>query len=149
VAVTVRNDAAQTLENGVIIYGERVTGLGDLAPGQERTVQLSLPTASTAVVPTPNPMFPVGVTIPNPLVNDPSLLLGTGDFFNDPVAFPRWQLIQSTYDYEQTTPAALPDPTQLVTLAGWLAGGAEPVAVSNSQAAQAGATLLLLEIPVR
>jgi hypothetical protein len=149
VAVTVRNDAAQTLENGVIIYGEKVTGLGDLAPGQERTVQLSLPGATTTAIPTPDPMFPVGVAIPNPLVNDPSLLLGTGDFFNDPVAFPRWQLIQSTYDYEQTTPAALPDPTQIVTLAGWLAGGAEPVALNGVPADQAGATLLLLEIPVQ
>lgn len=146
VEVTVRNDAAETLEDAVLIHGMEQTALGDLAPGAQTTVLLT--PSAVPLSPTPDPLFPTAVTIPNPMVNDPSLILGTTEFYNDRQAYPRWQLIQSFYTGDLTHPAAVPDPAELVTLAGWLPG--EPLAdLAGEMAVRNGATLLLLEIPVR
>lgn len=144
VEVTVRNDSDVTLENAVILYGQEQVGLGDLPPGAEEHMQLTLPGAATAA-PTPDPLFPTGSVIMDPLLNDPSLILGTPDFFSDPEAYPRWQLLQAHYrDY----PTTASDPTKLVTLAGWLPGALQEAAVSGEASASTGVTLLLLETPV-
>ena len=148
VAVTVRNSAADTLENAVIIYGQEQMSLGNIAPGEEKSLSIPL-RRSTAASPTPDPLFPMGFINPNPLVTDPSLILGTYDYFNDPVAYPRWQLIQSHYMGEDFDPTILPDPTEAVTLGGWLAGSAQEITPSAAETTQLATTLLLLEIPVR
>lgn len=153
IEVTIRNRTAETLEDAVIIYGQEQQAVGDVGPGEEETVMISLAGLSSAP-PTTAPLFSPGITYPDPLINDPSLILGTADFFSDPVAYPRWQLIQARYTGEITTPPDLPDPTEIVTLGGWLAGSAQDAAVSGDNATgvnatQTGLTLLLLEIPVR
>jgi hypothetical protein len=43
----------------------------------------------------------------------------------------------------------VPDPTQIVTLGGWLAEPALEAAVAGEEATRFGDTLLLLEIPVQ
>lgn len=145
VEVTVRNDSDVTLENAVILYGQEQVGLGDLPPGAEERIHLTLSGSVGAAAPTPDPLFPTGSVIMDPLLNDPSLILGTPDFFNDPEAYPRWQLLQAHYrDY----PTTASDPTKLVTLAGWLPGALQEAAVSGEASAPTGVTLLLLEVPV-
>lgn len=156
--VTVRNRTDRTLENGVIVYGSDVggvgadqTGVGDVAPGGEQSVVVSLPPpAPASTAPTPSPMFPPGFVYPNPLFNDPSLLLGTADYYNDPEAYPRWQLLLAHYTGESGNPDTVPDPTQRITLAGFMEGSAQETVVTGDRPAeQTGLTLLLLEIPVR
>lgn len=146
VDVIVRNDSAQTLENAVILHGQEQTTLGNVAPGQERTISIPLPTSPTGATPTPDPLFSPAYTIPNPLWNDPTAILGTMDYYNDPIAYPRWQLIQSQYTTETTE---LPPATESVTLGGWLSSSLQPVGISADDLTQTGATLLLLEIPVQ
>lgn len=148
VEITVRNGTAGTLENAVIIYGQEQAALGNVAPGQEQTIVVSLIGAG-ATIPTPDPLFPTGSIFPNPILNDPSLILGTMDYFNDPAAYPRWQLIQSHYTGETVGSSGLPDPAEIVTLGGWLAGSAQEAEVSGDETEQSGMTLLLLEIPVQ
>lgn len=148
IAVTVRNETAGVLENAVIIYGQEQQAVGNVGPGEEQTVMISLAGLSP-VPPTTSPLFSPAITYPDPLINDPSLILGTADYFSDPAAYPRWQLIQSRYSGEITTLPALPDPTEIITLGGWLAGSAQEAAVSGVNATQTGLTLLLLEIPVQ
>jgi hypothetical protein len=147
VEVTVRNDTAETLEDAVLIYGSAQTALGDLAPGAATTKRLTL--RATTAQPTPEPLFPAAVIIPNPLFNDPSLILGTSTFYDDRQAYPRWQLLQSHYNSDPSNVGFLPDPAELVTLGGWLPGGLPPATVAGAPAEQSGATLLFLEIPVR
>lgn len=153
VEVTVRNGSAATLENAVILYGQEQAAVGDVAPGVERMVQVSLRGAPSAglpaTAPTPDPLFATAYTYPNPLINDPSLILGTTEYYNDPVAYPRWQLIQAHFTDDTYDPAALPDPTKIVTLGGWLDTPALEAVVSAEEATTVGDTLLLLEIPVR
>ena len=147
VEVTIRNGATETLEDAVLIHGAAQTALGDLAPGAQTTTRL--PLSAVSAQPTPDPLFSAAVIIPDPLLNDPSAILGTADYFNDPQAYPRWQLLQSRYTGEMANPAAVPDPAELVTLGGWLSGSPVGATTAGAPAEQHGATLLFLEIPVR
>ncbi|MBP6016763.1 MAG: hypothetical protein KA586_08590 [Candidatus Promineofilum sp.] len=149
VDVIVRNDSGQTLENAIILHGQKQSSLGDVAPGEERTLSIPLPTGPTGASPTPDPMFPSSVIDLNPLLTDPAVILGTIDYYSDPEAYPRWQLIQSQYTGETIEGIEVPSPTESVTLGGWLASGIQPVNISTDDLTQTGATLLLLEIPVQ
>ena len=149
VAVTVRNDGETTLENAVVVYGDRQLQLNDLPPGEERETRLPLSPATPGATPTPDPFMPTGVVLPNPLINDPTFILGTTDYFNDPVVYPRWQLLQSLYSYSETGVPATADPTQTITLAGWLPGGGQPIDAGDAAMNHSAVTLVLLEVPVR
>ena len=150
VEVTVRNGANDTFENAVLVYGQEQFALGDMQPGEERQAHLPLTSGSGAsTVPTPEPLFSAGFVIPNPLTYDPSFLLGTGDYFSDPVAFPRWQVLQALDSGSTTNVTKLAAPTEVVTLAGWLAGSPQAATLSGDNVTQSGLTLALLEIPVR
>ena len=94
-------------------------------------------------------MFSSAFIEPNPLLSDPSFILGTADYYTGPTAYPRWQLIQSQYTGGLTEGIALLQPTEVVTLGGWLASSIQPVDISTDDLTQSGATLLLLEIPVQ
>ena len=146
--VTIRNNSDHTLEDAVIIYGPDQAAVGDVPPGGEETVVVSLSSGLSAI-PTPDPLFTGGFTYPNPLINDPSLILGTPDYFNDPDAYPRWQLIQSTYTGESNDAIALPAVSEVVTLAGFLPYSDQEASVSSDRTDQTGLTLLLMEIPTR
>jgi hypothetical protein len=150
VEVVVRNSANETLEDAVFVYGQEQLALGDIPPGEERSARLPLtPGVSTAPNPTPNPLFSPGFVILNPLTQDPSLILGTGDFFSDPVAFPRWQILQALDSGSTSLPAESVEPTEKVTLAGWLEGSVQEATVAGGEVTQTGVTLLLLEVPVQ
>jgi len=144
IEVTVRNNTGEPLEHAVLVYGQSQRSLGTLAPGEERSMGLRIPTVPI----TSTMMFPPSTSYYlNALVSDPQHILGTPNYYNDPVAYPRWQLIQSYYQ-DSIDPAAIPDPTEVVTLGGWLPGSAQEVAVTG-ETNRLGQTLVLLEIPVR
>ena len=147
VIVTVRNEGDAVFENAVLLYGDQQRSLGNLAAGEEREARLVL--AAPAAVPAPDPLVPTGVFVPNPLLNDPSLILGTANYYNDPQSYGRWQLLQSLYTYGGSSADQAADPTQRVTLAGWLPGPAQPIDAGDAPLSQEGQTLVLLEIPVR
>jgi hypothetical protein len=149
VAIRIRNDGPTTLENTVLIYGEQQLQLDDLPPGEAREAQLTLALmAPPGATPTPDPLVPVGVILPHPLINDPTYILGTPDYFNDPAVYARWQLLQSLYTYSETATPAV-DPTQTVTLAGWLPDGGQPIDLGDVAVTRSAVTLVLLEVPVR
>ena len=150
VAITVRNDGQTTLEDAVIVYGNRQQQLGDLAAGETREARLPLsPVVLPGATPTPDPLLPVGVVLPNPLINDPAFILGTADYFNDAQAYPRWQLLQSLYTYSETGPRPMADPTEAVTLAGWLPTSGQAIDTGEAATTRSAVTLVLLEVPVR
>jgi len=149
VAFTVRNDGATTLENAVVVYGDRQLQLNDLPPGEERETRLPLSLTTPGATPTPDPFIPVGVILPNPLINDPTFILGTTDYFNDPLVYPRWQLLQSLYSYSETGAPVTTDPTKMITLAGWLPNAGQPIDTGDAVTTHSAVTLVLLEVPVR
>jgi hypothetical protein len=150
VEVLIRNNTTETLEDAVLIYGQKQHGIGDIQAGEERSVRLLLSSDEMPVSgPMVDPLFSTAAVVPNPLINDPSFILGTRDYFNDPKAYPRWQLIQAHYSDEALDPRALPDPTERVTLGGWLADTAQEAHVDTHDVTETSVTLVLLEIPVR
>ena len=64
---------------------------------------------------------------------------------SDPDAYPRWQLLQSLYNY--SAPAVAPV-SAAVTLAGWLPDSAQAIDI-NADVTRSAVTLVLLEIPLR
>jgi hypothetical protein len=146
--ITVRNDDVSVFEDAVLIIGQDQLALGDIQPGEERMQQFSLartgPSSSAS-----SPLFPAGVAVPNPLVNDPSFLLGTSNYFNDPEVYPRWQLIQALYFNPGSGFSYLPDPAEAITLGGWMTAGGLPIDVNTDNLGRTETTLYLLEIPVR
>ncbi len=150
VAVTVRNDGALTLENAVLLYGDQQRQLDDLAPGAAREAQLPVTVLGPpGATPTPDPYMPSAVLVPSPLINDPTYILGTPDYFSDPNVYARWQLVQSLYNYSDTSPVQQTDPTKSIILAGWLPDSDQPIDLGDVATTRSAATLVLLEIPVR
>ncbi|HOU41629.1 MAG TPA: hypothetical protein PK829_10220 [Promineifilum sp.] len=148
--VTLRNDAGATFENAVVVYGDQQVLVGDMAAGASREVSLPLTTplgTSAGATPTPDPLFPTGIVIPNPLINDPTFILGTPDYYTDADAYTRWQLLQSLYNY--SAPVAGQSPAASVTLAGWLSDSAQAIDVGDVAVTRSATTLVLLEIPLR
>lgn len=137
--VTVTNGSAMTLENATLIAGETQVALGDLAAGDSRSI--------TRPVPLP-PSGPAATAI-NPIVADPSFLLGTSDYFADATVFPRWQLLQALAGSFEVALAELPQPDQTVTLAGWINETSLAIDAPGELLERTGDTLYFLEIPVR
>jgi hypothetical protein len=143
VTVEVRNIDTFALENATIVAGSEQRALGTLAPGDTATVVLPV-----VALPAPDPLLAPSGPAVDPLLNDPTLILGTTDYFNEAEAFARFQLLQSLYSGDSVT-SRLPDPSDAVTLAGWRAGPALEATQGNSgDAAASGSTLYLLSIPV-
>ena len=145
--VTLRNEGGVVFENAVVVYGDQQLAVGDLAAGETREGRLRL-SAPPGATPTPDPLFPSSIVIPNPLINDPTFILGTPDYYEDAEAFPRWQLLQSLYTYAASGPVTAPA-TASVTLAGWLSDSAQAIDTGDANVTRSAATLVLLEIPLR
>lgn len=145
---TVRNVGDATFENAVFIFGQDQLALGDLAPGEERSAKLPLrvPAGQSQA----ESLFAAGSFAPDPLINDPSYVLGTTEYYSDPKAYSRWQLIQSLYTSPDKTAVRVPDPaTEAITLAGWIERSDLPISVNTDRLSQTATTLYLLEVPVR
>lgn len=148
VEVTVRNDGAATLENAVILYQQQQIPLGNLASGAETSTRLTTTAAPATIgpaTPTPDPLFIAGPVMINPLINDPSAILGTSDYFNDPKVYPRWQLLQALNSYSDM----VSPPAGTITLGGWLNEAAQVVDGGDTALTRSAVTLVLLEIPVQ
>ncbi len=137
--VSVTNGTSMTWENATLITGETQIALGDLAAGESRSISQPLATP---------PPSPPGTAI-NPIVSDPSFLLGTSDYFSDVSVFPRWQLLQAMSGSFELTAAELPQPDQTITLAGWIDETSVPIDAPGDLIERTGVTLYFLEIPVQ
>ena len=149
IEVTIRNDSGTVLENAVLIHGADQHSVGELRAGDERTVQVPISAGGQSPAPGPDPLFPAAAYRPHPLLSDPGMILGTPNYFEDPVAYSRWQLINA-YLGDQTSDATGQLPTgRNIILAGWLAEPALEANLSEATAEKVGDTLVLLEIPIR
>lgn len=147
IELTVENNGALTLENAVAVFGQQQSSLGDVAAGETRV--LRLPFVAVSARPTPDPLVPTGFTLPNPLLSDPSALLGTFEYFSDPAAYSRWQLLTSLNAVAEPAAMGVEEDIEHVTLAGWLPTSAQTVETGADDVSRTAVTLVLLEVPVR
>src|SRR5690606_33574401 len=99
--VRLQNNDTMTLENAGLLFGSVFAKVGDLAPGESRTVTQTLTTRQAAAVAGLSstgaaPTF-VGAAPLNAFYAD---LLGTTTFYDDPDVFPRFQLLESLNSYD-------------------------------------------------
>ncbi len=90
---TIRNDSEQTLENVVLLIGANAVKLGDLKPGQERSTTETVGSVNESGLTLLNPSG-----YGSPLMRNSSAIVGTSNYYDDPVAFPKFQLLQALED---------------------------------------------------
>lgn len=141
--IEVQNHSDFTLENVTALIGATAVPLGDLEAGQSRRQSHSLTGVGSS------PGFG-GTFSPTPYSTAPfamhyETLLGSADYMNDPVLFPRWQLLESLaapYGAGGSTVTAA-----AVTLVGWSAQPQVAVNVKATEFLTQATTLYLLELP--
>lgn len=145
--VVVQNNSGFVLEDVSIVYGNEVFALGDLAPNEQRSLSQALAAPSAAGG--PSPLFPARVVPGSPLLSNAEVVLGTPDFYNDEVAFPRWQLLQAIEDYGAAETAVAAPPDDVVTLVAWSDTPLLDVTLDRDAYESLTTTLFLLELPLR
>lgn len=145
--IALQNNSSLALQDVSIMLEDQVYALGDLPPGGtlSQTQLLSVPTAAPGVSP---PLFGPTVGIAPPLMENADTILSTSDFYNDPQAYPRWQLLQALEN------SLSPDGTQVlagedvVTLIAW-ANVAQPTPeLQGDEVERQQTTVYFLELPL-
>ncbi len=154
--ITVTNNGNNPLERAMLLINDESIAIGDLQPGETRTLTKSLlgPGAEAAYNVSRGQAHLTPVT-PG-FTNDPlyihyTNLLGTTTYYgsDDRTVYPRYQLLQSLTDYYSSSAAGVWQPEGIVTLIGW---GSEPfldVRLDNNTAVTTATTLYLIELPYR
>ncbi len=145
--VQVQNNDTMTLENAGLLFGSVFARVGDLAPGESRTITQTLTTRQAAAVAGGSgagvmPMY-VGMAPLNAFYAD---LLGTASFYNDPDVFPRFQLLESLNTYDGSGRAA--SNQAALFLVGWSETPYLDVGLDRPISENLGTTFHILEIPV-
>lgn len=146
-AVQVQNNDTVTLEDGGLLFGPVFARVGDLAPGESRTVTQTLTTRQAAAVAGWGsagmaPGF-IGSAPLNAFYAD---LLGTTNYYNDPDVFPRFQLLESLISYDGSGRVGSSQATLL--LVGWSETPYVDVRLDRPVAESPATAFHILEIPV-
>ncbi|MEM7111001.1 MAG: hypothetical protein AAF614_01115 [Chloroflexota bacterium] len=144
-SIFVQNNGDVDLEKAALLFGETIIPLGTLTPnetsntkqqiGRDRTEDIGLP----VLTPERGPR--------SPLAANPEILLGTGDFYNDPEAFPRWQILQAL-DTSNRVFLDATLATDAVTLVAWTKEPQLELELAGEAFETLATTLYLLDIPV-
>jgi hypothetical protein len=146
-AATVRNESDLLLENATLLVGDTAVNLGNLPPNTEVSQTQIIGVAGLAGTATGAPALSFGPSIGSPLTTNAAIILGTSDYYSDPAAYPRWQILQAL---EAEYPgAATLTTTPAVTLLAWSdRPQIEATLNTGSDTGQAATTLYMLEIPL-
>lgn len=147
--VQVQNNDTMTLENAGLLFGSVFARVGDLAPGESRTVAQPLTTRQAAAVAgaSSTGMPPAGFGVSAPLHASYNDILGTPSYYNDPDVFPRFQLLESLNTYDGSGRVASSQATLL--LVGWSETPYLDVGLDRPVSESLGTAFHILEIPVR
>lgn len=144
-AVALQNNGSVDLEKAALLFGDAIIPLGTLSAGE--TVSIGQSVGQTSAERDAGlPILTPDRGARSPLSNSPEILLGTADYYNDPEAFPRWQLLQAIETsgglFLNSTLA-----TNVVTLIAWTTEPQLEIGL-NRPFESLATTLYLLDIPV-
>lgn len=137
---TIRNNSQETLELATLLIGDMAFKLGDLAPGAEASVAELVGNPGSGVLGVPS--YGYG----SPLMANAETILGTSNYYEDRVAYPRWQLLQALED--EYLAGGQITPNNRVTLLAWSDAPRLEAAVREGDNLSASATLYLLALPM-
>ena len=139
---TVRNDSEQQLENVVLLIGTYAVKLGDMAPGAELSTAEIVGTVDDSGLITINP-----AGYGSPLMRNATTILGKNNYYDDPIAYPRYQLLQALED-EYIAGNTTSSGNGLM-LTAWTDEAQLETAVRDQEFSTHATTLYLLEVPLQ
>ena len=90
---------------------------------------------------------PIGVG--SSLMHHADLILGTTDYYNDPIAYPRWQFLQAIESSPTGLSSNILQDNEVITLIAWSDDVLLDVSLDENDAPPTSSTTLyLLEIPI-
>lgn len=128
---SVQNNSDVTLEGVVFIIGNNVISLGNLEPGEVEPVSSILSGAASGNA---------------PLTSRANIILGL-DYFNDPVLYPRYQLLEAI-EGDRFSGSTLPLPTDAALLLGWTEDPLISITTNKGRVEQINTNLHIMEIPL-
>ncbi len=146
-AATVRNESDLLLENATLLVGDTAVTLGNIPPNTEVSQTQIIGVASLAGTATGAPALSFGPSIGSPLSTNAAIILGTSDYYNDQVVYPRWQILQALEAEYPGGPTVTTVPA--VTLLAWSdRPQIETTLNTGSDTGQVATTFYMLEIPL-
>jgi hypothetical protein len=146
---TIQNNSDTLLSMGSLLLGDTAVYIGDIKPGEIRTISEILGTASTSQSGSFAPattFFPTGGG--SLLTSNAGIILNSYDYYDDPELHARYQLLQA-FDSSSgsfTTMGAVPG--DAVTLLAWSDEQQMDVQLNNHPFDNSGETLYFIEMPL-
>ena len=149
-SATFLNNSEVTLENATLLLGSTAIALGDIRPGESKSVTEIVgraPASSGTFGPAPA-TFP-GPAPGSPLTGNAEMILGTADYYTDRNTYPRWQLLQAVEgSSSRTGTVANALPGDVVTLVAWARQQQIDVSLNRDEYGTLSDTLYLFELPL-
>ena len=147
--ITVRNNGSTDLENATVLVGSLVFKLGDLPSGTSATDRFTISRTSLAGGSAVSAFGPSGRS-GYPLTEHANTILGTSDYYNDPVAYPRWQLLEALDGrYYSSSPTTNRVPDNVATIIAWSDESQLDISLDGSEFEALSTTLYFIEIPLQ
>ncbi len=141
-----QNNGQTTLENATILLGSSAISLGDIAPGESASVNqainlnLSNPARSGSL------SFAPGSPSLAPLSMNYNTILGTSEYFSDPDAYARWQILEALAGNFGSSSSV--NNITKATLIAWTDEQQLAVEMAEKQHEDLGTTVYFLELPL-
>ena len=141
-----QNNSQVNLENATILLGLTAIPLGDLMPGESAIISQPVNLGSGNPTGSGITSFaPVGPAI-SPLSMNYNTILGTSEYFSDPKAYARWQLLEALAgSYGSLTPS---NNLSKATLIAWTDEEQLEVDLLENQHEDLATTVYFLEMPL-
>lgn len=150
-SATVQNNSDRPLQNVTLLLGDTAVSVGDLGPGDSRTVSqpVGLLGSGSSTTLAPGAPRPFGGSGSSPLSRHADLILGGTDYFNDAELYPRWQLLLALENNSGGPGGGFGAvPNDVVTLTAWTDDTQVDTRLAEGDFETAGATLHLVELPL-
>ncbi|MCP5097516.1 MAG: hypothetical protein GY943_18375 [Chloroflexi bacterium] len=147
---TIQNNSNIDLELTTLLLGDTVVRVGDIKAGAIATVSEVIGTAPTGQSGT----FGVGTAVfpvsggSSPLTANVSTIVDSYDYYNDPVAYPRYQLLQALEGSSGPGSTLGTYPDDAVTLLAWSDEQQIAVELADHDFETSGETLFFIELPL-
>lgn len=145
--VTVQNNSDRRLQDVAALLGNTAVSLGDLPPGESRTVSSTIGTVTSSSSFGPRPS-PFGVSGGSTLSRHADTILGSSNYFNDEILYPRWQLLMALENNSGPGSAAAVT-TNIVTITAWTDDEQIETRLANEPSESLSTTLHLVELPLQ
>lgn len=146
VHITARNEGDVELETATVLVGPSIFLLGDLEPGDSVSNSFTLSRSSLASSATAALRPYSGGSV---LTDNAATIIGTSNYYDDPVAYPRWQLLMALDEryYSTGLPVGMV-PDDVATIIGWSDEAQLDLRVDRDDFDSLSTTLYFLEVPL-